>query len=103
MIHPSKGKLYCFSNKKGKNNARYKENQRGKMFNDSYFDGKTDSVKAKKFAIDTPTLFLSFQNGLKENDWRDAQFYWPVLFIQKNIVTSIFTTEANPGEVEEED
>jgi hypothetical protein len=96
-----RGKLYCFSNNKGKNNARYKENQRGKMFNDSYFDGKTDSVKAKKFATDVPVLFLSFQNGLKEADWRDAHFYWPVLFIQKNIVTSIFTTEVNPGEVEE--
>lgn len=98
-----KGHLYLFSNKKGKNNARYKENQRGKMFNDSYFDGKTDSVKAKNYAIDVPVLFLSFQNGLKDNDWRDAQFYWPVLFIQKNLVTSIFTTESQEAEIEEDD
>ena len=97
-----KGHVYCFSNKKGKNNARFKDNQRGKMFNDSYFDGKTDSVTAKKLAIEIPTLFLSYQNGLKENDWRDAQFYWPVLFIQKNILTSIFTTEVQSPEIEEE-
>lgn len=98
-----KGHLYLFSNKKAKNNARYKVNQRGTMFNDSYWDGKTDSVKAKKFAIDVPVLFLTFQNGLKENDWKDAQFYWPVLFIQKNLVTSIFTTESQESEIEEDD
>jgi Z1 domain len=98
-----RGHVYCFSNKKAKNNARYKVNQRGKMYNDSYFDGKTDSVTAKKYAIDIPALFLSFQNGLKENDWKDAQFYWPVLFIQKNLVTSIFTTDSEPGQLPEDD
>lgn len=99
----SSGFVYCFSNQKPKKNARYKENQRGKMFNDSYFDGKTDSIKAKEIAINTPCLFLSFQEGSKENDWKDAEFYWPVLFIQKNLVTSIFTTDTDPSEVEEDD
>ena len=95
--------IYCFSNRKPKKNARYKENQRGKMFNDSYFDGRTDSVKAKEVAVTIPCLFLSLQEGRKENDWKDAEFYWPVLFIQKELVTSIFTTDTSPGEVESDE
>lgn len=99
-----KGKLYCFSNKKLRNNARFKENQRGKMFNDVGYDGKTDAKKAKDVAIEVPCLFLSHQIGLKENDWRDAQFYWPFLFIQQNLVTSIFTTDTDPGgKIEDEE
>ncbi len=98
-----KGHLYCFSNKKPKNNARYKDNQRGKMFNDSYFDGKSDSILARKVAIDIPCLFLSFQNGNKDDDWKETQFYWPVLFIQKNLITSIFTTDSEPSEISEDD
>jgi hypothetical protein len=99
-----KGFLYCFSNNKPKNNARFKENQRGKMFNDVCYDGRTDAKKAKDIANDIPCLFLSFQEGSKENDWKDAQFYWPVLFIQTNLITSIFTTDADPDqEIEEDD
>ncbi|MCC6413614.1 MAG: hypothetical protein IT270_18300 [Saprospiraceae bacterium] len=94
-----KGHIYLFSRKSPRNNARFKENQRGKMFNDSYFDGKTDSVLARKYAIDIPTIFLSFQAGLKVNDWREAQFYWPVLFIQKNLTTSIFTTDTGNADL----
>ncbi len=90
------GKLYCFSNLKPKNSSRFKENQRGKMFNDVCYDGKTDSKLAKDVAIEIPCLFLSFQDGKKEKDWRDAQFYWPVLFIQNKLVTSIFTTDLGP-------
>ncbi len=93
-----KGNVYCFSNSKPKRNSRYKENQRGKMFNDVCYDGKTDSNVAKSVALDIPCLFLSFQEGLKENDWRDTSFYWPVLFIQENLVTSIFTTQSDPDE-----
>jgi hypothetical protein len=93
-----KGHVYVFSNTKPKRNSRYKENQRGKMFNDVCYDGKTDSVKAKEVAHEVPCLFFSFQEGAKENDWRDANFYWPVLFIQENIVTSIFTTQSDPDE-----
>ncbi len=103
-IKELKGHLYLFANKVPKNNARYKENQRGKMFNDSYSDGRTDSTKAKKIAKDIPCLFLSFQEGSKENGWKDVQFYWPLLYIQANIVTSIFTTDTNPGElIDDED
>lgn len=93
----SKGHLYCFSNNKQKNSGRFKENQRGKMFNDVCYDGRTDAKKAREVANDVPCLFLSFQEGSKENDWKDAPFYWPVLFLQNNLVTSIFTTDTDPG------
>jgi len=93
-----KGKVYCFSNEKPKNNARYKENQRGLMFNDVSYDGKTDAKVAKKSASDIPCLFLSFQAGSKELDWKDANFYWPTLFIQDKLITCIFTTETDPEE-----
>jgi hypothetical protein len=72
------------------------------MFNDVCYDGKTDSVKAKEVAQDIPCLFLSFQEGAKENDWRDANFYWPVLFLQENLLTSIFTTQSDPEEETED-
>jgi len=96
------GQVYVFSNTKPKKNARYKENQRGKMFNDVCYDGKTDSAKAKGVATDVPCLFLSFQEGSKENDWKDANFYWPVLFIQESLITSIFTTQSDPEEETED-
>jgi hypothetical protein len=92
------GKLYCFANKRPKNSGRYKENMRGKMFNDVCYDGRTDAKKAKAKAIDVPCLFLSYQNGSKEQDWNGASFYWPVLFVQERLVTSIFTTDSHPGD-----
>jgi len=93
------GSVYCFSNERPKGNARYKDNQRGKMFNDVCYDGKTDSIRAREVAIEIPCLFLSYQEGSKENDWKDANFYWPVLFLQEKLITSIFTTESDPGEI----
>jgi len=97
-----KGKLYVFSNRKPKNYSRYKQNQRGKMFNDSYWDGKTDSVKAKQYALDIPVLFLTYQAGLKDKDWKDAEFYWPVLFLQNNLRTSIFTTDTQEVAIDDD-
>lgn len=97
-----KGKVFCFSNTKPKNNARFKDNQRGLMFNDVGYDGRTDALEARKVAREIPCLFLSYQTGSKDQDWRDANFYWPVLFIQEKLITSIFTTEADPGEESDE-
>lgn len=94
-----KDHIFLFSRRTPKNNARFKENQRGRMFNDSYFDGRTDSVTARKYSIDSPVLFLSLQAGLEANGWKDAQFYWPVLFVQKNIKTSIFTTDSGDATI----
>ena len=94
-----KDHIFLFSRRTPKNNARFKENQRGRMFNDSYFDGRTDSVTARRYSIDSPVLFLSLQAGLEANGWKDAQFYWPVLFVQKNITTSIFTTDSGNASI----
>lgn len=94
-----RGKVYCFSSESLRHNARYKENQRGLMFNDAPYDGRTDGKVAREAAVDIPCLFLSPQEGLKEQDWKDAKFFWPVLFIQRNLLTSIFTTEADPEDV----
>lgn len=94
-----RGKVYCFSSGRLRHNARYKENQRGLMFNDVGYDGRTDGRIARSVAHDIPCLFLSPQEGLKDDDWKDAKFFWPFLFIQGNLMTCIFTTEADPEDV----
>ena len=68
------------------------------MFNDVSYDGKTDAKIARNVSVDIPCLFFSFQTGSKELDWKDANFYWPTLFIQSSLVTCIFTTETDPEE-----
>jgi hypothetical protein len=51
---------------------------------------------ARQIAIDSPMLMLIRQNGLEENGWRGAPFYWPVIVAQQNIRTAIFAHETTP-------
>ncbi len=60
-----KGHLYCFSNIKPKNSGRFKENQRGKMFNDVCYDGRTDAKKAKEVVNEIPCFIFIISRGEK--------------------------------------
>lgn len=50
-----------------------------------------DLMKAKEMAQTEPTLMLMKQNGLVENGWRGAEFYWPVLVAPENIDTAVYS------------
>ena len=48
-------------------------------------DGNSDTSPSRAAAVDYPVLMLLRQNGKKEDGWRDAPFYWPILVVPKNI------------------
>jgi len=52
-----------------------------------------EGVIARKVALDTPMLMLFKQNGRVEQEWRGTPFYWPVIWVQKNVKTAIFAQE----------
>ena len=76
--------------KANRNISKFKENGN---YADVPYDGKGDIRIAKELASENPVIILTKQNGKKENGWKDAEFYWPVLFIQSNIKTAVYTSE----------
>ncbi len=62
----------------------------GRIWVDSPDSGSMDTTPAKNIATDKPCIILLKEQGLKENGWRDAEFYWPVLILQKNIRSAIY-------------
>jgi len=55
-------------------------------------DTKTEVSIAEENAIDTPMLMLFRENGA-EPEWRGSPFWWPVLYVPKNVKTVIFASE----------
>ncbi|MDO4924521.1 MAG: Z1 domain-containing protein [Turicibacter sp.] len=49
--------------------------------------------QAKALAISEPTLILLRQNGRKEQGWKDAEFWWPILIAPEKTETAMFTAE----------
>ena len=45
----------------------------------------------KDISEEVPVLLLSRQNGSEESDWFGHAFWWPVLFMPKNLETVIFS------------
>lgn len=70
-----------------RNMSRIRDN--GKYI-DAPDDGNNDIRPSRDAAIDYPVLMLLRQNGLKEDGWRDAPFYWPVLIVPKNIKKVVY-------------
>lgn len=54
---------------------------------------KTEGAIARKYAMNSPILFLLRQNGTEDKNWRGISFYWPIIQAQKNTPTSIYTTD----------
>ena len=61
------------------------------IFTDAPDDGNQDLKQAKKLAVNHPVLMLLKQEGKKDKGWTGSSFYWPVLILQKNIETCVFT------------
>lgn len=85
-----KGKIYCYA-QSNRNISREKNNKL--TFSDAPDDGKTDRIIAKSVASETACLILLKQNGFKENGWRDAEFWWPILMTPLNSKRAIFASK----------
>lgn len=84
-----RGKVFLLV-RKDRNLSRIKEDG---GFSDAPDTPKTEGVIAKEHAINVPMLMLFRQNGAKEKNWRGAPFWWPVLYVPKNVKTVIFASE----------
>jgi len=62
-------------------------------YSDAPDTASTDGAVAKSTATNNPMLILLRQNGKEELGWRGAAFYWPVIFVQENTKTVIFSSE----------
>ena len=85
-----KGKIYCYV-KSDRNISREKNN--GITFSDAPDDGNTDRRIAKSVANETACIMFLKQTGLKDNGWRDAEFWWPVLVTPRNSRPAVFASE----------
>ena len=83
------GQIWCLV-RRDRNASRYRPQARRFVDNP---DTETDLTTAKRIAEDIPTLMLLRQNGLDEQGWRGAPFWWPVLVIPLNIRTVIFASK----------
>lgn len=89
LTYDTDGKLWCLQ-RTGRNSSRLREN--GK-FRDAPDDGRTD--KPAEIAIDRPALLLFREKGSQSQGWRNAPFYWPLLFTPENTKDGIFTINAD--------
>ena len=62
-----------------------------RYYSDMPYNRDRDLMAAKEMAQTEPTLMLMKQNGLVENGWRGAEFYWPVLVAPENIDTAVYS------------
>jgi hypothetical protein len=81
-------KIWCYV-RGNREISRLKE--QSKDFNSP--DGGPDRTEAKKVAKGIPCLILLKQKGRKDDGWRDAEFWWPVLMTSENTKTCVFASE----------
>ena len=61
-------------------------------------DTKQQADVAREKAKDIPVLMLLRQKGSEEKGWRGLSFWWPVIVVPQNAVTSVFAAEAPADE-----
>lgn len=89
-----KDKIWCLV-RRNRNLARIRPGGRIQDAPDtSHLEGKI----AQDVAIDVPMLMLFGLNGEKERGWRDCPFWWPVLYMPKNMPTVIFASDIEKSE-----
>ncbi|WP_300453765.1 hypothetical protein [Fusobacterium sp.] len=64
-----------------------------RYYSDMPYNRDKDLKTAKEMAKEIPTIMLMKQNGKKEKGWKDGEFYWPILVVQNNINTAVYTSE----------
>ncbi len=71
--------------------SRYRHSKNS--FSDAPDDGKTDLPISRKLAQEGPVLMLLKQKGREADEWRNAEFYWPVLVMPANMPNYVYTEE----------
>lgn len=85
----NRGKVLCLV-RKDRSLSRFQPALGPPFFSDAPDTAQREGVIARQFATDLPMLILTRQNGAEEQGWRGTPFYWPVIFAQQSIKTSIF-------------
>ena len=80
--------VFCAVNR---NMSRLRKTSR--YYSDMPYNRDKDLKTAKEMAKEIPTIMLMKQNGKKEKGWKDGDFYWPILVVQNNINTAVYTSE----------
>lgn len=80
--------VFCAVNR---NMSRLRKTSR--YYSDMPYNRDKDLKTAKEMAKEIPTIVLMKQNGKKEKGWKDGDFYWPILVVQNNINTAVYTSE----------
>lgn len=75
----------------GRNTSKRIESRN--RFSDAPYSGTRDLVESRQMAVEDPVLMMIKQNGRSENGWKDAQFYWPVLVVQQEVKSVVYTSE----------
>ncbi|MGA2885861.1 MAG: hypothetical protein ABSE80_11995 [Halobacteriota archaeon] len=57
-------------------------------------DTKQQENRAREKAKSVPVLMLLRQKGSEEKGWRGLSFWWPVVVVPRDAVTSVFAAEA---------
>lgn len=76
--------------RRGRNAKRIREGGRPENAPDT---PQREGVIVKRVSVDTPSLMLLRQSGVKEDGWRDAEFWWPVLMAPENTEVTVFAEE----------
>jgi hypothetical protein len=61
-------------------------------------DGGSIGKKYDQIPTTTATLMLFRQSGEKDKGWRDCPFWWPVLYMPKEMKTVVFSREISEAE-----
>lgn len=86
----TQGKVWCIV-RTGRKISRFKDD--GMTFSDAPDTPRDESEIARQTAIDIPALILLRQEGLKEQDWMDSPFWWPVMVAPKKMRPVIFASK----------
>lgn len=68
-----------------------KKHRKSRYYSDMPDNRDGDLKPARKLAVKEPAIIMLRQEGLKEDDWSGAPFWWPVMVIQENVNTSVFS------------
>ncbi|WP_394122092.1 Z1 domain-containing protein [Planococcus donghaensis] len=76
--------------KEGRNIKRKDKEGRFENSPDTPKGEKGELRLARSVAKDIPALILLKQNGLKDNDWNDTPFWWPIIVAPSETIPTVF-------------
>jgi hypothetical protein len=95
IVNQNNGKVWLIT-RRGRNIARYRKSTgRYEDAPDTASGTNNELNVAKRIAIDNPVLILTRQQGLKSQQWNEAEFWWPVLLTPMNTPPVIYTSKTH--------